>query len=81
MGRPASISDDSALTEVEKKGILRGNTWKASGNAYAFEQATRPSTIGFVLGSNPLALLAWCDFKLRGYVEATNALQDRREVP
>lgn len=26
---------------------------------YALEQATRPSAIGMVVGSNPLALLTW----------------------
>lgn len=81
MSRPASILDDSALTKVEKDGVVRGNTWKANGNAYALEQATRPSTIGFVLSSNPLALLAWCDLTLRGFDHDTDVLQDRREVP
>ncbi|KAF2165285.1 hypothetical protein M409DRAFT_55708 [Zasmidium cellare ATCC 36951] len=69
MGRPASATDDSILSEVEKKGLERGNTWKAGGNAYALEQATRPSTIGFVLSSNPLALLAWIGEK---YLEWTD---------
>lgn len=64
MSRPASLLDDSKLTEVERRGLERGNTWKASGNAYALEQATRPSTIGFVLDSNPLALLAWYGMSL-----------------
>lgn len=59
MGRPASAADDSILSEAEKKGLERGNIWRAGGTAYALEQATRPSMIGFVLSSNPLALLAW----------------------
>ena len=29
------------------------------GRAYAEEHATRPATIGFVLSSSPVALLAW----------------------
>lgn len=26
---------------------------------YALEQATKPATIGFVVGSNPISLLCW----------------------
>ena len=28
--------------------------------AYAMEHATRPSTVGLVVGCNPISLLAWC---------------------
>ncbi|KAK4503298.1 hypothetical protein PRZ48_006726 [Zasmidium cellare] len=58
IGKPSSVTDVGALSELEQQGLKRGDIWKASGNAYALEQATRPSTIGFVLSSNPLALLA-----------------------
>jgi hypothetical protein len=37
----------------------RGLAFKAFGSAYAVAHATRPSTMGIVLSSNPLALLAW----------------------
>ena len=47
------------LSEVEKEGLRRGNGFVEKGRAYALEHGTRPSTIGFVLASNPLALLAW----------------------
>jgi hypothetical protein len=33
--------------------------FKKTAGGYATEQATRPSTIGLVIASNPLALLAW----------------------
>lgn len=51
--------DESQLSQVEKDGLVRWNEWKATGTAYAMEQGTKPATIGFVLSSNPLALLAW----------------------
>jgi len=47
------------LDEVEQKGIERYNWFKNDGSAYAIAQATRPSTLGLVLSSNPIALLAW----------------------
>lgn len=51
--------DSSSLTEIEKAGVQRGLDFRALGSAYAFTHATRPATIGIVLSSNPLALLAW----------------------
>jgi microsomal epoxide hydrolase len=51
--------DVSTLSALEKKALDRATTWQQSGQAYAIEHATRPSTIGHVLSSNPLALLAW----------------------
>jgi microsomal epoxide hydrolase len=35
------------------------NAFITTGLAYAIEQGTRPSTIGLVLSTNPMALLAW----------------------
>lgn len=51
--------DVSTLTADEKTMVERSDKFMASGRAYAQEQATRPSTLGFVLSSSPLALLAW----------------------
>ncbi|UPX13223.1 uncharacterized protein EKO05_0003744 [Ascochyta rabiei] len=51
--------DESELSALEKKAIKSANAWRQTGNAYAQEHGTRPSTIGSVLSSNPLALLAW----------------------
>ena len=51
--------DESRLTDLEKKAIKSANAWRQTGSAYAQEHGTRPSTIGSVLSSNPLALLAW----------------------
>ncbi|PSN61440.1 epoxide hydrolase-like protein [Corynespora cassiicola Philippines] len=51
--------DDSKLTDLEKTAIKSANAWSQTGSAYAIEHNTRPSTIGSILSSNPLALLAW----------------------
>ena len=53
------LSDTSNLDPSEKKAIGRALDWLDSGNVYALEHSHRSSTIGFVLSSNPLALLAW----------------------
>lgn len=56
---PPPDFDYTQLSESEKQGLERGQHWWAVGTAYALEHATRPSTIGLVLASNPVALLAW----------------------
>jgi microsomal epoxide hydrolase len=47
------------MSKIEEEGVERWKKWRATGTAYAMEHATRPATIGFVLSSNPVALLAW----------------------
>ncbi|KAH6643082.1 epoxide hydrolase-like protein [Boeremia exigua] len=51
--------DQSKLTDLEKTAIKSARAWRQTGSAYAQEHGTRPSTIGNVLSSSPLALLAW----------------------
>lgn len=58
MQRPDGFSDES-LTESEKRGLERAGNFMTSGAAYALEHGTRPSTIGHVLSTSPMALLAW----------------------
>lgn len=58
VGRPDSISDDS-LDASERAGIKRMEEFRMMGSGYAIEHGTRPSTIGHVIASNPVALLAW----------------------
>lgn len=58
MPRPESVSIES-LTDTERAGVDRGTAFVTTESAYAKEQASRPATIGLVLSSNPLALLAW----------------------
>ncbi|KAJ4312938.1 hypothetical protein N0V94_007199 [Neodidymelliopsis sp. IMI 364377] len=51
--------DEEKLTPLEKRALQSASTWRETGSAYAQEHGTKPSTIGSVLSSNPLALLAW----------------------
>ena len=43
-------------------------------SAYAYEQGTRASTIGIVLASNPLALLAWIGEKFLTWTDEDPSL-------
>jgi microsomal epoxide hydrolase len=58
MPDPGNIPD-SSYNALEIEGIVRAQNFKRMGSAYAVEHATRPSTIGLALSTNPLALLAW----------------------
>jgi microsomal epoxide hydrolase len=55
----AEVPEGLELTDFEKQALGRAMKWRETGTAYALEHANRPSTIGLVLSSNPLALLAW----------------------
>jgi microsomal epoxide hydrolase len=57
MPEPADAS--KTLSPTEEIGLIRANEFLRIGSAYALEHATKPSTIGMVLSSSPLALLAW----------------------
>lgn len=48
-----------SLADFERAGVERGMNFLAYENAYAREHASRTATIGLVLSTNPLALLAW----------------------
>ena len=52
-------SPDDTLTDLEKKGMERVQDFITVGRAYANEHGTKPSTIGLVLSSSPIAQLAW----------------------
>jgi microsomal epoxide hydrolase len=56
---PEPENASSEITELEKKGLQRASEFHRIGSAYALEHATKPSTIGIVLASSPIALLAW----------------------
>lgn len=47
------------VDDVDLIGVERGRVFESVGNAYAKEHATRPSTVGIAISSNPLSLLAW----------------------
>ncbi|KAJ4404516.1 hypothetical protein N0V91_005860 [Didymella pomorum] len=63
--------DQSKLSDLEKTAIASARAWKETGSAYAQEHGTRPSTIGSVLSSNPLALLAWIGEKFLEWSDTT----------
>ncbi|KAK5248969.1 hypothetical protein LTS06_006035 [Exophiala xenobiotica] len=61
MPEPAEDQIDKRIpvSQAEEEGLHRTEWFKQTGSAYALEHATRPSTIGFALGSSPISLLAW----------------------
>jgi microsomal epoxide hydrolase len=59
VGRTQSQPDPTKLDASEKDALAAVLEWRKTGFAYANEHGTRPATIGHVLSSNPLALLAW----------------------
>ncbi|KAF2707262.1 epoxide hydrolase-like protein [Pleomassaria siparia CBS 279.74] len=63
-----------ALTQTEKDALGRSAKWQVTGTAYAQEHAWRPSTIGLVLSSSPLALLAWIGEKFLEWSDTTPSL-------
>ncbi|KAJ5624140.1 Alpha/Beta hydrolase protein [Penicillium lagena] len=68
MRRPDGMSDDN-LSVFEKRGIQRMTDFMSTGAAYAMEHGTRPSTIGHVLSTSPVALLAWIGEKFLEWVD------------
>ncbi|KAJ5692502.1 hypothetical protein N7462_001925 [Penicillium macrosclerotiorum] len=68
MVRPEGTSDDN-LTAFENNGIKRMDEFKMTGSGYAIEHGTRPSTIGHVLSTNPVSLLAWIGEKFLEWVD------------
>jgi len=58
-GIKAQSEPTEVLTEQEKKGVTRLDEFITLNSAYALEHATKPSTIGIVLASSPIAHLAW----------------------
>ncbi|KAH7396477.1 epoxide hydrolase-like protein [Pyrenochaeta sp. MPI-SDFR-AT-0127] len=66
--------DLASLNAIEKNALDRAVKWRATGSAYAQEHGTRPSTIGHVLSSNPLALLAWIGEKFLEWTDEDPSL-------
>ena len=59
----------SSINDSEKAGLERHNFFLHNGTGYAWEHATRPSTIGFALSSSPLTLLAWIGEKFLDWTD------------
>lgn len=68
MARPEGMTDDH-LNAFERQGIERLKDFQVMGSGYAIEHGTRPSTIGHVLASNPISLLAWVGEKFLQWVD------------
>lgn len=62
-------SPEDKISEAEKKGLERTDEFFTVGFAYAFEQGTKPSTIGLVLSSSPIALLSWVGEKFLAWTD------------
>ncbi|KII87377.1 hypothetical protein PLICRDRAFT_43010 [Plicaturopsis crispa FD-325 SS-3] len=62
------------VNDAEARGLARTAAFVATGSAYAREHATKPSTIGLVLGSNPVALLAWIGEKFLDWTDEDPSL-------
>ncbi|KAK8245290.1 Alpha/Beta hydrolase protein [Phyllosticta capitalensis] len=69
MQKPDSASD-SDINELEAFALKRGAEFQRTGFAYAMEHGTRPATIGLVLSSSPIALLAWIGEKFLTWTDA-----------
>lgn len=63
MSTPPSVVDTAlaplTLSDSDKQGLARSKWFVTDARAYAIEHATRPATIGYAVGSSPVALLAW----------------------
>ncbi|GAB1321050.1 Epoxide hydrolase N-terminal domain-containing protein [Madurella fahalii] len=62
--------------ETEKKGLQRTEWFRSNAIAYAMMHSTRPATAGLVLGSSPLALLAWVAEKFLDWTDPRSFLED-----
>ncbi|KAF1851359.1 epoxide hydrolase-like protein [Cucurbitaria berberidis CBS 394.84] len=70
----ADQPDEKSLSALEKRALDRSVAWRATGTSYALEHSTRPSTIGHVLSSSPLALLAWIGEKFLEWTDEDPSL-------
>ncbi|KAJ5334940.1 hypothetical protein N7452_007343 [Penicillium brevicompactum] len=68
MRKPEGVTDEH-LNAFEIQGIERMQNFMATGSGYAVEHGTRPSTIGHVVSSSPIALLAWVGEKFCEWVD------------
>ncbi|SCO91538.1 related to epoxide hydrolase [Fusarium oxysporum] len=74
MSEPATAQGE--VSDAEKKGLERAKDFDKLGTAYALMHATRPSTIGLILSSSPLALLAWVGEKFLSWSDEDPPLEE-----
>lgn len=57
------------VDEAERAGLLRGQAFLRLATSYAFQHATKPSTVGLALSASPLSLLAWIGEKFLDWTD------------
>lgn len=73
-------SNEESLSPKEKEGIARAKTFMNQGRGYSNMHATRPGTVSLLLGSNPLATLAWIGEKYLEWSDVDPELDTILEV-
>jgi pimeloyl-ACP methyl ester carboxylesterase len=69
------------VTDEERAAAAQIATFRATGNGYFVEMATRPQTIGYALHDSPVALAAWMiDHDTDAYLKIAGAFVDDRPV-
>ncbi|KAI9148733.1 epoxide hydrolase [Paramyrothecium foliicola] len=63
-GPPEDFLSMDNITQAEKEHVERMKVFASTGSAYIFKHGQRPSTVGLMLSSNPLAMLTWIGEKL-----------------
>lgn len=72
-GMSTPEEDFAGATPREKEALLEQTyEYFRTKHGYSIEHGTRPSTIGHVIASNPLALLAWVGEKLIDWADDGN---------
>ena len=74
---PALGGQMPTVTEEERAAAAQIATFRATGNGYFVEMATRPQTIGYALHDSPVALAAWMiDHDTDAYLKIASAFVD-----
>lgn len=71
---PSALGEPEKMTQEEKDCMAKAQIFIAKDYAAAAMQATRSSTVGLVLGSSPLALLAWVGEKMIDWADEALSL-------
>ena len=75
MGAQPEGVDAKDVTDQEARALQNLEQFGTYGNAYAKEHGTKGGTIGLVLSSSPIALLAWIGEKFIEWTDTTPPLQ------
>ncbi|KAF8250387.1 putative epoxide hydrolase [Wilcoxina mikolae CBS 423.85] len=73
---PPTADRTHTIPPHQLAGLKRAKEWVDNGRAYSAMHATRPSTIGHVLSSSPLALLAWVGEKILDWTDEDPPIED-----